>query len=126
METFVYLSMRKFSKPIKVRLLDEATEYIGKLDKKIRSKFFKSFEKVESGHKGEWFKPLEDGIWEFRERDHRNFYRIFAFWDSSEDQETLIIGTHGLNKKSNKTPRKDIEKVKRIRKKYFEFKNRLK
>lgn len=116
--------MQKFSKPIKVKLLDEASEYIDEVKKKIKAKFFKSFEKVESGHKGNWFKPLEDGIWEFRERDHQKFYRIFAFWDSGEGEETLIVGTHGLDKKSNKTPRREIEKVKRIRKLYFDFKNK--
>ncbi len=124
METFVYLSMQKFTKPIKVKLLDEATSYIDKIEKKIRTKFFKSFEKVESGHKGDWFNPLEDGIWEFRERDHRKFYRIFAFWDSSETEETLIVGTHGLDKESDQTPRGEIRKAKRVRKYYFESKNK--
>ena len=51
--------MQKFSKPIKVKLLDEATSYFDEIDEKIKAKFFKSFEKVESGHKGEWFKHLE-------------------------------------------------------------------
>ncbi|MBP6237828.1 MAG: hypothetical protein WAT37_14710 [Saprospiraceae bacterium] len=44
-----------------------------KLMKKIKAKFFKSFEKVESGHKGDWFKHLKDEIWEFRERDSSKF-----------------------------------------------------
>jgi len=116
--------MQNFTKPIKVKLLDEATDYIDNVAKKIRVKFFKSFEKVESGHKGNWFKPLGDGIWEFRERDHHKFYRIFAFWDSSEIEETLIVGTHGWDKKSNKTPREEIQKAKRVRKHYFESKNK--
>ena len=73
METFVYLSMQKFTKPIKVKLLDEATSYIDKIEKKIRTKFFKSFEKVESGHKGDWFKPLEDGIWNLGREIIANF-----------------------------------------------------
>jgi hypothetical protein len=45
--------MQKFSKPIKVKLLDEATSYFDEIDEKIKAKFFKSFEKVESGHKGD-------------------------------------------------------------------------
>jgi len=98
--------MQKFTKPIKVKLLDEATGYIDKVAKKVRVKFFKSFEKVELGHKGNWFKLLEDGIWKFRATDHNKFYRIFAFWDSRGTEETLIVGTHGLDKKSNKTPRR--------------------
>lgn len=116
--------MQKFSKPIKVKLLDEATEYFEQISDKIKDKFFKSFEKVETGHKGDWFKPLEDGIWEFRERDSQKFYRIFAFWDANQETQTLIIGTHGIDKKSNKTPRKEIEKAKLVRSKYFEQFNR--
>jgi hypothetical protein len=53
--------MQKFSKSIKVKLLDEATSYFDDIDEKIKAK---SFEKVESGHKGDWFKHLEDEIWE--------------------------------------------------------------
>ena len=37
--------MQKFSKPIKVKLLDEATTYFDEIDEKIKAKFFKSFEK---------------------------------------------------------------------------------
>lgn len=114
--------MHKFSKPIKVQLLDEATSYFDEINANIQAKFFKSFEKVESGYKGGWFKYLEDEIWEFRERDSSKFYRIFAFWDSTPETETLIVGTHGLDKKTNKTPRQEIEKAKRIRKKYFDQK----
>ena len=61
--------MHKSYKPIKVQLLDEATNYFDEIADKVKAKFFKSFEKVETGHKGDWFKHLEDGIWEFRERD---------------------------------------------------------
>ncbi len=61
-------------------------------------------------------------IWEFRERDTSKFYRIFAFWDSTLENETLIVGTHGLDKKTNKTPKQEIEKAKRIRNKYFDQK----
>ncbi|MBL0294150.1 MAG: type II toxin-antitoxin system RelE/ParE family toxin [Saprospiraceae bacterium] len=77
---------------------------------------------MESGHKGDWFKHLEDEITEFRERDSSKFYRIFAFWDPTQDKQTLIVGTHGLDKKTNKTPRHEIEKAKRSMNKYFEQK----
>jgi phage-related protein len=62
---------------------------------------------------------LEDEIWEFRERDSNKFYRIFAFRDPTFDD---LVGTHGLDKKTNKTPRHDIEKSKQIMNKYFEQK----
>ncbi|MCU0322324.1 MAG: type II toxin-antitoxin system RelE/ParE family toxin [Chitinophagaceae bacterium] len=44
------------------------------------------------------------------------------FWDLTLDKQTLIVGTHGLDKKTNKTPRQEIEKAKRSMNKYFEQK----
>ena len=44
-------------------------------------------------------------------------YRLFAFWD--KDEETLVIATHGLVKKTQKTPQREIEKALSIRKEYF-------
>lgn len=38
------------------------------------------------------------------------------------DTETFIIATHGIMKKSQKTPAKEIEKAEAIRKEYFKNK----
>jgi phage-related protein len=56
----------------------------------------------------EIFKKLEDDIWEFRTLYQRQTIRLFAFWDKSD---TLVITTHGLIKKTQKTPKKEIEKA---------------
>lgn len=111
-------------KPIKVRFLKDAEKYFLALNERIQKKFLISFEKTELGNKGSWFEKLKntDGIYEFRQSDHQKFYRIFAFWDS-EDEGTLIIATHGIDKKSNKTPPKEIKKAEQIKKKYFDTKN---
>jgi phage-related protein len=116
--------VKPLNKPIKVRLLEEAQIYFEELNDKIQTKFLKSFEKTQNGFKGNWFTKLEssDGIFEFRESDHQKFYRIFAFWDKEEEKETLVMGTHGLDKKSNKTPPKEIKKAEKIKKLYFEDK----
>ena len=105
-------------------MLDEATSYFDEIDEKIKAKFFKSFEKVESGHKGDWFKHLEDEIWEFRERDSSKFYRIFAFWDKTDNKETLVLATHGFIKKVDKVPANEINRALRLRENYFN--NKLK
>lgn len=69
------------------------------------------------------FKKLENSnIWEFRTLHNRNVYRLFAFWDT--DEETLIIATHGIKKKTQKTPTEEIAKAERIRKQYFEQKKK--
>ncbi|MBK8853220.1 MAG: type II toxin-antitoxin system RelE/ParE family toxin [Saprospiraceae bacterium] len=51
-----------------------------------------------------------------QERDQEKFYRIFAFWDGEYDSQTLILCTHGLDKKTNKTPKSDIERALKIKK----------
>lgn len=71
------------------------------------------------------FKKLTDEIWEFRTLFNKTHYRLFAFWDKSDKGETLIIATHGLIKKTDKTPQSDLNKVERLRKNYFELKNKI-
>ena len=106
-------------KPIEVELLVEAIEYFHSLPDKIQSKFLKSFDKTKVGLKGKWFKNIGDDIWEFRERDNEKIYRLFAFWDKTGEEETLIVATHGFNKKTNKTPKRQKNKAIRIKQNYF-------
>ena len=117
--------MSNLKKPIKVRLLKEAEDYFLAQNEKVQRKFLLAFDKTEARSKGKWFEKLKgsDGIYEFRQSDHQKFYRVFAFWDS-EERETLIIATHGFDKKSNKTPLKEIKKDEKIKNKYFEAKNK--
>lgn len=59
-------------------------------------------------------------IWELRTLFDGAYYRLFSFGDTEED--TLVIATHGIVKKTKKTPRKEIDKAERIRKEYFDEK----
>lgn len=70
----------------------------------------------------ELFKKLNDAIWEFRTQYNGNAYRMFAFWDKSNAQDTLVVATHGMIKKNQKTPINEILNAERIRKNYFENK----
>jgi restriction endonuclease len=66
----------------------------------------------------ELFKKLENSnIWEFRTLYNGIAYRLFSFWDVNTD--SLVIVTHGIIKKSQKTPKKEIEKAERLRLEYF-------
>jgi phage-related protein len=47
---------------------------------------------------------------------------LFAFWD--KDINTLVVATHGIMKKTQKTPKSEIAKAEGIRQKYFENKNK--
>lgn len=71
----------------------------------------------------ELFKKLENtDIWEFRTLYNGNCYRLLAFWDTEE--KALVIATHGFQKKSQKTPSKEIAKAEAIRKQYFDYKKK--
>ena len=70
------------------------------------------------------FKKLKGEIWEFRTLFNKTHFRVFAFWDKEDNQQTLVLATHGIIKKTGKTPEKEIEKAEQIRLKYFELKIR--
>jgi putative addiction module killer protein len=65
-----------------------------------------------------FFKHLEDGIFEIRVEVGSNIYRIFTFFDDNK----LVVLLHGFQKKTQKTPRKEIERAKRLRKDYYDDK----
>lgn len=107
---------------IKVVLLDEALAFVRSLPIKVQEKIVYNYNKIERGMMSkELFKKLGNSeIWEFRTLYEGNCYRLFFFWDT--DTETFIIATHGIMKKSQKTPTKEIEKAEAIRKEYFKDK----
>jgi len=67
---------------------------------------------------------LQDEIWEFRTRYAGKQIRLFAFWDKTDNKQTLVMATHGFIKKVDKVPAKEIERAENIRKKYFEDKSK--
>ena len=103
-----------------VIFLDEAISFIENLDKKARKKIFYNIDKARLLNDPKLFEKLEDDIWYFRTKYSSMQYRIFAFWDKTDNKNTLVIATHGVIKKSNKVLKSEIEKAKRIRKDYFE------
>lgn len=48
-------------------------------------------------------------------------YRLFAFWDKEEN--AMVVATHGLIKKTQKTPANEIRKAEAIMKTYYNDKN---
>lgn len=56
-------------------------------------------------------KKLTSEIWEFRTFFNKTHYRLFAFSDKDE-VGSFVIATHGMIKKTGKTPLKDIRKQK--------------
>lgn len=106
----------------RLMLTDEAKGFIDKLPDAVSYKIYYNIKRVAGGERNrELFKKLENTeIWEFRTLYNKTAYRLFAFWDN--DEETLVIATHGIIKKTQKTPKKEIAKAEAIRKEYFKNK----
>ncbi len=55
-----------------------------------------------------------DGLYEIRVQLGRNIFRIFCFFDQGQ----LVVLAHGFQKKTQKTPKKEIEKALKIKEEY--------
>ena len=105
---------------MKVIFLSEATEFINALDTGARKKIYSDARFIESGARDDRvFKKIDrkNDIWEIRTSHLRVEYRLFAFWDTRNG--TLIVATHGIVKKTQKTPAKEIKKAIAIKNRYF-------
>ena len=103
----------------RVNFLEEAKEFLDSLDEKSRDKIYYNIWKARQVNDNELFKKLQDEIWEFRTLYNKTYFRLFAFWDKTEKEETIVISTHGIIKKTDKTPKGEIEKAEKLRNQYF-------
>lgn len=106
----------------RVKILEEAKDFLDSLDDKSNRKVIYNIWKSRSVVDPELFKKLDGEIWEFRTRSNKNQIRILAFWDKSGDQGTVVAATNGFVKKTGKVPKTEIQRAERIRKAYFEQK----
>lgn len=124
MNNILYICIVKLKamKGFKTIFLEEARDFLISLPEQAKSKIVYNLRKAESGVMDkDLFKKLESSnIWEFRTVYGGNQYRLFAFWDTTED--ALVIATHGMIKKTWKVPSKEISKAEELRRKYFELK----
>ena len=107
-----------------VEFLPEAVDFLDQLDVKAREKIYYNIKKAQFINDDELFKKLNDTIWEFRTLYNHTAYRLFSFWDKRHGKPTIVIATHGIVKKTQKTPTKEINKAEEIRKQYLETKNK--
>jgi phage-related protein len=107
-----------------VVFLPEAVKFMDNMEDKAREKMYYNIRKVQQINDNDILKKLNDTIWEFRCTYQNISYRLFAFWDKADNKNTLIIATHGLIKKSQKTPTNEINKAEQIRKNYLQKTNK--
>lgn len=107
-----------------LKMLEEALEFVLNLPKAAMKKVLDNIHRIAQGEQNAViFSKLEGTeIWEFRTLHNKVKYRLFAFWDTQAG--TLVIATHGIIKKTQKTPKKEIAKAERIRQEYFNAKKK--
>lgn len=83
-------------------------EFLKNLDFKTKTRFDWSIEQLRIRNtraREPLVKHIEDKIWELREESKTNTYRLMYFFFTGKQ----IVFLHGFQKKSIKTPRKEIE-----------------
>ena len=65
-------------------------------------------------------KSIRDGIYELRASHNGNIYRAFFIFDEGN----IVMLFNGFQKKTEKTPKKEIDKAKILRKEYYGSKNK--
>lgn len=60
------------------------------------------------------------GLFEVRVEVGSNIYRVFSFFDEGN----LIVLVNGFTKKTRKTPKKEIELAEKLKKQYFDEKDK--
>ena len=103
---------------------EEANEFISGLDLKTSRKIFYNIDLAEQTNDPKLFKKIKNDIWELRTKYAGFQIRLLAFWDKTDNKETLVIATHGFIKKVDKVPANEIDRANRLRDKYFESKQK--
>lgn len=102
--------------------LEDAVKFLQSLDAKVQDKINYNIMVSRYEMKQDLFKKLVGTeIWEFRTLYNGIAYRLFAFWD--KDTQSMVVATHGIIKKTQKTPNKEIKRAEEIMKAYYNSKN---
>lgn len=83
-------------------------EFLESLDKRTKARLDWSIEQLRMRNvraQEPLVRHLEGKIWELREESDTNIYRLLYFFYSGQ----RIVFLHGFQKKSQKTPRREIE-----------------
>ncbi|MBC8004997.1 MAG: type II toxin-antitoxin system RelE/ParE family toxin [Verrucomicrobia bacterium] len=93
-------------------------DFFDKQSKKVKDKIIWTFELVEDLQRvpESYLKHIEntDGLYEIRVQQGSDIFRIFCFFDQGQ----LVVLANGFQKKSQKTPKKEIEFALKIKAEY--------
>jgi len=98
---------------------DYFTEFFAKQKQKVKDKIIWTFDLIEELKRvpETYLKHLEntDALYEIRIQFGSDIFRIFCF----SDKEQLVVLANGFQKKTQKTPQKEIDKALKIKEEYF-------
>ncbi len=97
---------------------DYFKEFFSKQKEKVKQKIIWTFQLIEEIDRipETYLKHLEgtDGLFEIRIQQGSDIFRIFCFFDEGQ----LVVLANGFQKKTQKTPKKEIEKAIKIKNEY--------
>jgi phage-related protein len=103
---------------------DYFTEFFEKQRQKVKDKIIWTLELIEDLPRipEVYLKHLEntEGLYEIRVQQGNDIFRIFCFFDKGQ----LVVLTCGFQKKTQKTPKREIEKAIKIKKEYEDEKKK--
>ena len=124
----LYICMENKKQKIRSIVLykDYFEEFYTKQRQKVKDKIIWTFDLIEEIHRvpETYLKHLENtsGLYEIRVQTGSDIFRIFCFFDQGQ----LIVLANGFQKKSQKTPKQEIEKALRIKAEYYNEKEQTK
>ena len=94
-------------------------KFLVQQDKKVQDKIFKIIEIIETYERipSNYLRAIvnSNGLYEARVKLGSNIWRVFCFFDRGK----LVILLNGFQKKSQKTPTKEIKKAENLMKQYY-------
>jgi phage-related protein len=99
-------------------------DFYKKLDIKVRSKIQYVFELIKQVDRvpEKFLAPMTgyEGLFEIRIEYQSNIYRVFCCFDEGR----LVVLFNGFQKKTQKTPKEEIERALRLKNEYFQLKSK--
>ena len=97
-------------------------EFYKNLDAKVKSKIQYVFELIKQVDRvpKKFLSPITGykGLFELRIEYQSNIFRVFCCFD----EDRLVVLFNGFQKKTHKTPKKELEKAMRLKNEYYKLK----